>query len=294
MNQIAASKKFSLRSVFIGPDGLRALWGIVIFVAVFAAIMVGTSLLFHIKKPAGVITYEFGYVAESCQIVALLIAMAVMGKIEGKSLWSYGLDGSRNLAKFVLGWVSGFVLLSALIGLLYATGYLVFDGLALQGLSIPSNGLIWLVGFMLVGAAEELTLRGYLQNTLVRGIGKWPAFIVLSLVFAAMHSQNNGESMIGLVAVLSAGMLFCILRWQSGSLWLGIGLHAAWDWGQSFFYGTADSGLMVEGHLMNSHPAGNVTFSGGTVGPEGSVLAQPILLVGLLLLIWICRRYKLN
>jgi membrane protease YdiL (CAAX protease family) len=168
----------------------------------------------------------------------------------------------------------------------------MFDGLALQGPSIFIDGLIWLVGFGLVGISEELMYRGYLQNTLVRGIGNWPAIVILSLLFAAAHIQNSGESVLGIVCVFMAGILFCVLRWQSGSLWLGIGMHAAWDWAQSYFYGTPDSGLLVEGHLLTSHAVGDVRMSGGSVGPEGSLLAQPTLLLGLLALILICRRIK--
>ena len=71
----------------------------------------------------------------------------------------------------------------------------------------------------------------------------------------------------------------------TGSAWWAIGCHAAWDWAETYFYGTADSGLTAQSNLLASRAAGNVLWSGGVVGPEGSLLALPvvpILLLGML------------
>jgi len=48
------------------------------------------------------------------------------------------------------------------------------------------------------------------------------------------------------------------------------------SWRQSYFYGTADSGLVIKNHLLASHAAGNPLWSGGSVGPEGSLLILPL------------------
>ena len=59
---------------------------------------------------------------------------------------------------------------------------------------------------------------------------------------------------------------------MTGSLWWAIGFHAAWDWGESYFYGTSDSGLMARGHLFGEHPVGKLLWSGGgftTDSPAG-------------------------
>jgi len=49
-------------------------------------------------------------------------------------------------------------------------------------------------------------------------------------------------------------------------------MHASWDWGESFLYSVPDSGAVVPGHLLNSAFHGPQWLTGGTVGPEGSVL----------------------
>ena len=61
------------------------------------------------------------------------------------------------------------------MGALYADGHLVFGGAALQGLPALGYGLAWLLDFIMVGITEEALYRGYLQATLTRGIGFWPA-----------------------------------------------------------------------------------------------------------------------
>ena len=132
---------------------------------------------------------------------------------------------------------------------------------------------------MLVGIYEEFLLRGYTQFTLARGIGFWPAAAVMSLLFAAAHLGNPGENRLGLAAVVLIALFWCFSLWRTGSLWFAVGLHAAWDWAESFFYGTPDSGIIAQGRLLNSSHRGPVWLSGGTDGPEGSVLVYALLIL---------------
>ena len=168
-----------------------------------------------------------------------------------------------------------------LVGILWRAGPLVFDGMAGSGVLTLSFGFAWGFVFLLVGFFEESLLRGYLQHTLTRGIGFWWSALSLSVVFALGHTTNNGESVQGIVEVGLAGILFCLSLWYTKSLWWAVGFHTGWDWGQSYFYGTPDSGLVTRGHLLSSHAAGNPLWSGGTAGPEGSLLVVPlVMLVG--------------
>jgi membrane protease YdiL (CAAX protease family) len=228
---------------------------------------------------------------ETVSIVFIFGASAVMAWIERRPLWhSYGYDTTHLTGKALTGWAGGFLCLSLLVALLAAGGFLVFEGEALHGLPILGYGVVWLAGFALVGVAEEITFRGYIQATLTRGLGFWPASVLTSVLFGLAHVPNHGETALGLTLVVAAGLVFCILLRVSGSLWMGIGFHAAWDWAQSYFYGTPDSGMLAQGHFLLSHAAGMERLSGGAAGPEGSALAAPVMIAGLLGLIWVCRR----
>jgi hypothetical protein len=78
----------------------------------------------------------------------------------------------------------------------------------------------------------------------------------------------------------------------TGSAWWAIGFHATWDWAETYFYGTADSGLPAKGHLLATSPAGAQIWSGGADGPEGSLLIIPLVLLLLLALLAMYGRGK--
>jgi uncharacterized protein len=268
--------KRDLRWVFVGPDGIRAGWSVLLFIALTLAIgyvilsglRAAAHRLGHLPSPTSVAGSALG---DLLIIVVILGATAIMARIEGRSTWDYGLKDPRWARQFAAGAFWGFVLISGLIGLLWATGHLVFDGRLIHGQAIVEDAL-WLgVAFVLTGVAEEILGRGYLQYTLARGIGFWPAAILLGIGFGLLHSGNPGETPIGLTSAGLAGFVFAFALYRTGSLWWPIGAHFGWDWGQSYFYGVPDSGLMLPGHLQATHPMGADWLSGGTVGPEGSV-----------------------
>ena len=126
--------------------------------------------------------------------------------------------------------------------------------------------------FVLVGLFEEFWLRGYSQFTLARGIGFWPAAATLSCAFGLSHLRNGGEHWPGLLAAAFIGFFFCLTLRRTGNLWFAVGFHALWDWGETFFYSVPDSGEIWPGHLLHSSLHGARWLSGGSVGPEGSVI----------------------
>ena len=126
----------------------------------------------------------------------------------------------------------------------------------------------------------------------VEGSGFWQAAWVTSTVFGFIHTGNNGENWIGIFAAAAIGFVFCVSIWVTGSAWWAIGCHAAWDWAETYFYGTADSGLPAQGHYLTTSPAGNVFWSGGADGPEGSVLVLGIILLLLVALLVIYGRKR--
>jgi uncharacterized protein len=127
--------------------------------------------------------------------------------------------------------------------------------------------------FLCVGLFEEFLFRGYAQFTLATGIGFWPAATALSAVFGSTHLFNRGEDKIGALSVFVIGMFFCLTLRRTGNLWFAVGMHAAFDWCETFLFSVPDSGLVAPGHLLNSSFHGPAWLTGGTVGPEGSVMA---------------------
>ncbi len=120
----------------------------------------------------------------------------------------------------------------------------------------------------------------------------WQAAWVTSTFFGFYHTSNGGETWIGVFAAAAIGFIFCVSVFVTGSAWWAIGCHAAWDWAETFFYGTADSGQQGQGHLLSATPAGNPLWSGGGDGPEGSLLVVAAILLLLLFLLAFNARNK--
>jgi hypothetical protein len=279
-----------LRWVFIGKNGIRAGWGILLFVLIFAIAGLGVSLLLRHLMPHqshdAAFTPRMGLMFEGIQVLIVLIATGAMALIERKSLLAYGYQGSARAVRFISGLFWGFVAISALVLILWKVGLLALDGQSLHGTAILKNAILWGLVFIGTGFFEESTLRGYLQFTMTRGVGFWWGALVFSFLFGFAHSTNTGESPVGLFSAGAIGLIFCLTLWYTGSLWWAVGFHAAWDWGESYFYGTANSGLVAQGHLFGEHPTGKLLWSGGATGPEGSLLIVPLLIL-ITLFIWL-------
>jgi len=281
--------------VFIGPNGLRAGWGVLLFALIFVAteFLVGWALrpvllaMTHGARHIQTMSLKVGLVGEGLQSSGMFVATIAMALIERRPILSYGYKGEARFVRFISGLVWGFLAISFFVLVLWKAHFLSLDGQVLHGSAILKYGIGWGLIFLLVAVFEESTLRGYLQYTLTRGIGFWWGALLLSLLFGFSHGSNPGETHVGLFSAGAVGLLFCLSLWYTGSLWWAVGMHAAWDWGQSYFFGTSDSGLVAQGHLFSEHPIGSLLWSGGPTGPEGSILVLPLLGVfALIMWLW--------
>src|SRR5579872_3218197 len=186
--------------VFRGAQGLRAGWGVLIFIALNVAlgrVAYGILARFITLNPAGPVAPAAALMQESCALLIVFFSTWLMGRIENRRAFTYGYQANNKITRLLTGTFWGFTCLSALVGVLWITGFLVFDGWSLHGTSVWKYALIWAFFFFEVGLVEESLLRGYLQSTLTRGIGFWWAAFLLSIVFALLHVSNGGESLMG-------------------------------------------------------------------------------------------------
>ena len=272
--------------IFLGPNGLRAGWRVLVFLAICVVIFLSLSLVkplqhfLQSQSLKGGIPPLFAIVSELYQLVPVILAAAIMTLVEKRSFADYGLPLNQAFGKrFWQGVPLGFAMLSLLLAVIWVLHGFSLEGLALSGGEAVKYGLPWAIVFLLTGIFEEFTFRGYLQSTLASGIGFWPAAIILAVLFGAIHLNNFGEATIGACMAACFGFVATFSLWRTGNIWFAIGMHAAWDWGESFFYGVPDSGAVAQGHLLNSSLHGANWLTGGTVGPEGSWLVLPVLLL---------------
>jgi membrane protease YdiL (CAAX protease family) len=260
------------RTLFLASDGLRPGWGLAFYAGMFLALQkVAAELAWSRDLGASglwsMLLEEFG------DMMAAVIPAIVLARVEGRSWKSYGLPGRLAFGKsFWVGAFWGFSGISLLILALYGLHDFEFGHVVLHGARVARFVAYWAILFLLVGLFEDFLFRGYSQFTLARGIGFWPAAVVLSSAFGLIHLRNGGEQWRGLLAAAFIGLFFCLTLRRTGSLWFAVGFHAAWDWGETFFYSVPDSGTVFPGHLFSSSLHGENWITGGPVGPEGSVL----------------------
>lgn len=264
-------------SIFIGRSGLRSGWRLGIYFGGFYFIANALSfiiapLVSHLPDNPIEPSIEF-FLGECIQLFAAVIPAIFLARLEQRPFGVYGLPLSGLFGKnFWVGVAWGLLSLTALLVILRVIGAFYFGGLAIHGLRIWKYAVFWGVLFLVVAFYEEFFTRGYAQFTLTTGIGFWPAAVVISVVFGASHLRNPGENWTGALGAALIGLFWCFTLRRTGSLWFGVGMHAAWDWGESFLYSVPDSGLIAPGHLLKPSFPGPNWLTGGPVGPEGSAL----------------------
>lgn len=274
-----------LSKIFLNERGLRGGWRLLVYAAFVIGLTLGGGLLLkHFAPPArGVTSPGYFFVQETFSFIVIFAAALIMAQIEHCSPGIYGLPLKGAFGKrFWQGWLIGLIEVSVLVGLIAAFGGYSFGGLAARGVELAKWGSLWAVFFVVVGLFEEFLFRGYTQYTLADSIGFWPAAIVLSCLFGGVHLSNPGEGWVGAAGVVTIGLIFALTLRRTGNLWLAVGWHASFDFGETFLFSVPNSGIVFQGHLSNSSLHGARWLTGGTVGPEGSVFS--FLTMGLLAL----------
>jgi CAAX protease family protein len=282
---VPPSQSSMLSTIFFGINGLRSGWRLLLFLIItFVLISVfrlGLRPVVHGLK----VQVWLLFIGESESLASVLLAAFIMSRIERRAFASYGLPRQSAFGKlFWAGVLWGVVSLTILLLAIHGLGGFSIGGLAVHGARIAKFACFYGLLFLFVGFFEEFSFRGYMQFTLTQGIGFWPAAILLSVLFGALHLGNHGEAWIGALSAALIGFFFCLTLRRTGTLWFAVGLHAAWDWSESFLYSVPDSGLKVPGHLLNTSFHGSRWITGGTVGPEGSVFV--LILIGAMWLLF--------
>lgn len=262
-------------SVLKGPNGLRAGWRLLIFFGILIPLCYGVSrsvgpLIRHLHVETSTPLWVF--LTLGVLLPPLLIASWIMAKIEGRNFADYGLPWRRAfLLPFWQGAVFSFASFTILLLAMRLAGAFSFGPISLHGFDVWRSALAWSVPLFLSALLEDFTYRGYLLFTLTTGIGFWPAAIVTSVLMGGMHYFNPAGHGLGPVAATMYCLVTCLVLRRTGDLWMPLGIHAAWNWAEVYFYGVPDSGFPAVGHFFNGNFHGSLLLTGGGFGPEASI-----------------------
>ena len=91
--------------------------------------------------------------------------------------------------------------------------------LLFEGMNVPLVG-VWLLLGVTPALCEELFFRGLIMSGF-RPMGRWPAWLLSSLLFAVAHS-----SIYRLLPTFTLGMIIAFCSWRSRSIFTGMIIHA--------------------------------------------------------------------
>ena len=196
------------RRVFFGDDGLRAGWSALLFLLITVALVLtlGTAarFLFPPPHPGQGATARGAFIGEFMAAASVLIATAIMARIEKRRVVAYAYTGRAAGALFMgcpMGLRGAFLLGRYALASAYA-GIQSWTSSRNRSAEICAD-LDGRVFFSL----RYLKSRSFanLLSTLTRGLGFWWGALILSFLFGAVHSGNGGESPVGVFAAGAVG-----------------------------------------------------------------------------------------
>ena len=197
--------------------------------------------------------------------------------------------------RFLRGYLLGLAFLLTVIGVIWAAGGYVVEGAGAFGSAAIGAALlpigVLLLGFIIQGSSEELLFRGWLMQLIASRYGLWIAVIANSALFALAHAGNiepSKELLVGLANIVLFGLFISLYAVREGSLWGVCGWHAAWNWLLGLGFGLEVSGMKIDSLPLITDlaaaPGAVWWLTGGAFGPEASVVATAVLLIGTVML----------
>lgn len=193
---------------------------------------------------------------------------------------------AKALRNLLLGLVGGAAVFSLIVLIAAALGIYRIVGVGdLRGL------LAALIGPTLFAAvSEEMLFRGILFRWLEDFGGSWTALLLTSAFFGAAHLANPHASTVAAAGIaIEAGVMLGAAYMLTRSLWLPIGLHAAWNFTQGEVYDIPVSGAKADG-IVNAQLNGPPLLTGNGFGLEASVIAMVVATAFGLWLLWLAIR----
>lgn len=279
-------KSLSLRAVFLSSDGLRGGWRVMLFAAAAwylpDALSRAASLFLGYVPGNGFSPVDIAAYGLSGAVSSLLVAF-VLVRIERRGFSWFGLPWRlQALPPFFWGLLASGGMVTALFGVIVLSSHASVDGLALRGGELRNYLWLWVGAMTLVGFAEELFYRGYALRALAGSVGFWPAAVVTSVLFGAVHFfLKPMETIADILNIIALALFICFTIRRSGTIWFGIGFHAAFDFFALSLYGapnTGNNGLPLPDHILKTHIGGPAWLTGGPQGLEASWLLIPLII----------------
>jgi membrane protease YdiL (CAAX protease family) len=185
-----------------------------------------------------------------------------------------------------LGLLAGLLLFSLIVAIAAALGVYRITG---EGNSKELLAAL-ITSAIFPAISEELLFRGILFRWIEEFGGSWMALLLTSAFFGAVHLSNPHASAIAALGIaIGGGVMLGAAYMLTRSLWLPMGIHAAWNFAQGEIYDIPVSGNPVHG-LVEARLTGAPLLTGNGFGLEASLIAMVAATLFGLWLLWLAMR----
>ncbi|MBS9766901.1 MAG: CPBP family intramembrane metalloprotease, partial [Flavobacteriaceae bacterium] len=194
-------------------------------------------------------------------ILTVISSVFVIMKISKIQLEDLGLNFTGAFAKIFTGTLCGLIAISLValaINLLGGTA----TTYSFQSEYVTTL-LIGVVFFAFQGTYEELMYRGYLMPHFSKAIGIFWSILISSVLFTMLHALNPGMTVMPVINLMLASIVFSLVYYKTGNLWLVGFAHGVWNFSQGFIYGSMVSGITLKGSVFKSLPIENTDLISG-------------------------------
>lgn len=218
------------------------------------------------------------------QVIAEVLAVSTA--LATGWVYSRSVDGNRRfwtvtrprfaLEQLLAGLFLGASMLTAMLLVMGFSGRLGLNpdaSLSLRPLSLA------VAAVSLNAAAQEIVFRGHIQRILAQAGQQSRALIVSASLFTLAHLGQFGGSWTGAANLFLAGILLGYAYQLTGSVWLPIGIHVAWNVGLGPLAGLTVSGRQMDGGFFPFRVLGDDILTGGEFGMEASPIASAVTLL---------------
>lgn len=290
---MAAQEHNGVQRIFLAHDRrLNLFWRVLLYEIAYFVLMVFCLLLGVLAAVA--IRGEIGTVVGELLFSATFVSLTIVLTYQFRRSIDRRSWRGMALTSFKAGWpqlLLGLLLGTATIGLVFVIEY-ALGWVQVVGTGIASDGLAGTAFFLLVGLfggsalapgfTEELAFRGYPFQNMGERFPLWLATVITGLLFGVFHiipAFKNGFNLpfvLGfLVTAFLVNVLLVLFRLRTGVLWLAIGWHIAFDWGETNIFG-----LNLSKHsLVHVKIIGPAFMTGGEPFVTESGLVTMIVLV---------------
>jgi len=223
----------------------------------------------------------FTFVAAA--IILSLYALLVRW-IEGH--WPTDLSLRHLVPHTLLGLLVGFFFMVLVVSTIVATGSATVGWKGFMA----DRQLDMFMMFLAVAVGEEMILRGVIFRWIDERWNTGVALLISAILFGWMHISNDNATWWSSLAIaIEAGLLLGAAYKWSGTLWVPIGIHWAWNYVQGNIFGLAVSGMNTGTTMLVTTANGPDIITGGAFGPEASIIS--VVLGTFLTLVFLGNRY---